>query len=584
MTLLRYGALSIFLLLCVFEISAQERIDPKITSEVSLGGSVSCILVYEPLLLSGSIPSNLSKKEKGRLAYHLLNEHLKGKAASTVSILRSKGIPYRVNLLSSTISVRNMNEEVVQALSNIPEIKRILYNYNYNNLGDRVPYDELELRNTFTWGLLKTETNKLHELGITGEGAVVGGNDTGFDWTHSAIQAKYRGWNNGVPDHSYNWHDAIHEISPLSDTTQNPCGLNIKEPCDDNGHGTHTMGTMVGVKGDTLTIGMAPGARWIAVRNMERGNGNLQGYIEALDWFMAPTDINDENPDPDKAPDVINNSWYCSESEGCNSTNWEVMRISVSNLKAAGIVVVASAGNAGPNCETIAFVPGMLDDAFSIGAADSEDTIAGFSSRGVVSADGSFRLKPDVSAPGVSVHSSLPNENYANFSGTSMAGPHVAGLVALMIGANPDLAGQVDTIQEIIKRTAEHLTSDQDCSGISGLEIPNPIYGFGRINALRAVIEGQKFTLKENKITAGQINFKTYPNPAHHEVMISTPENEIVNNIILMDIQGRVLRTVEVDKTINHYRLTLTGIGQGTYLIRLISDKRSGIQKLFIEN
>lgn len=127
------------------------------------------------------------------------------------------------------------------------------------------------------------EADKLHELGYTGVGAVLGGNDTGFDWTHPAIRAKYRGWNGGIADHNYNWHDAIHENSPLSNpNTQNPCGLNIKFPCDDNSHGTHTMGTMVEFREIHYHRGMAPGAKWIATRDMERGNGSLQTYIEAL--------------------------------------------------------------------------------------------------------------------------------------------------------------------------------------------------------------------------------------------------------------------------------------------------------------
>ncbi len=585
MTLLRFVVISLVMVFLININLSQTRIDNKVNVEVRNGGIISCILVFEPLHLASHIPSHLSKKEKGRMAFSLLNEHISARSRSALSIIEAKGLKYRINILSSTISIGNLDQDALNELSGISEIKMILYNYSYNNLGNNLPSDDIVLRNSYTWGLIKVEADKLHEQGITGQGAVVGGNDTGFDWTHSAIQTRYRGWNNGIPDHSYNWHDAIHEISPLSDTTQNPCGLSTKEPCDDNGHGTHTMGTMVGVQNDTLTLGMAPGAQWIATRDMERGNGSLQTYIEALDWFIAPTDINDLNPDPDKAPHVINNSWYCSVEEGCNKENWEVMRISVANLKAAGIVVVASAGNAGPDCETISFVPGMFAEAFSIGATNIEDNIAGFSSRGVVSADSSFRLKPDVSAPGVNVLSSLPNENYANFSGTSMAGPHVAGLVALMIGANPDLAGHVDTIQEIIKRTAEHLTSDQNCSGISGLYIPNPIFGYGRINALRAVNEAQLFTLDKKTVAViNGLNFGLFPNPANNEVMISNASNELINSLQMIDMQGRVINSIDGNKGQIIYRFSLTGIDSGTYMIRLITDKRSGIRKLIVQN
>merc|ERR1712127_902407 len=100
---------------------------------------------------------------------------------------------------------------------------------------------------------------------------------------------------------------------------------------------------MVGEDNDNQ-IGVAPGAKWIACRNMERGNGTPATYIECFEWFMAPTDLNNENPDVSKAPHVIANSWSCPTSEGCDSTNWHVMEAVVQNLKASGVVVVVSAG------------------------------------------------------------------------------------------------------------------------------------------------------------------------------------------------------------------------------------------------
>jgi len=121
-------------------------------------------------------------------------------------------------------------------------------------------------------------------------------------------------------DHNYNWHDAIHENNPHT-PPGNLCGFNSLEPCDDHGHGTHTMGTMVGDDGGANQIGMAPGARWIGCRNMEEGWGTPATYAECYQWFIAPTDLNDQNPDPAMAPHVINNSWACPPSEGCTDPN-----------------------------------------------------------------------------------------------------------------------------------------------------------------------------------------------------------------------------------------------------------------------
>jgi subtilisin family serine protease len=200
---------------------------------------------------------------------------------------------------------------------------------------------------------------------------------------------------------------------------------------------------------------------------------------------VAPTDLNDLNPDPSQAPHVINNSWLCPESEGCSH---DTLKTVVENTRAAGIVVVASAGNSGSACSSISSPPAIYEASLTVGATNSSDDIASFSSRGLVDVDGSDRLKPDVSAPGVSVRSSVPGGGYGFKSGTSMAGPHVAGEIGLLLSAFPDLKGQPNAIEMIVKLSAVPLTSGQDCGGVDGSEIPNPVYGYGRIDALEAIL------------------------------------------------------------------------------------------------
>jgi len=412
-----------------------------------------------------------SKEARGRFVYERLNETARRTQGPVIEVLRAAGVEYRPFWVSNMIWVRG-DIATVRAMAERADVEGVRAN-------PRVKM-EMPARGVGLDAPTGIEPNinqvgapqVFWAAGVTGAGAVVAGQDTGYDWDHPALKNHYRGWNGANADHNYNWHDSIHSGG-------GSCGADSPVPCDDTNHGTHTMGTMVGDDGGSNQIGMAPGAKWMGCRNMDQGVGTPATYSECFEWFIAPTDLNDQNPDPSKSPDVINNSWSCPTSEGC--TNPNILRNVVENTRAAGIVVVQSAGNSGSGCSTVNTPAAIYDAAFSVGAVNASNNIVSFSSRGPVTFDNSQRLKPDASAPGENIRSSVPGNGYAFFSGTSMAGPHVAGLVALAISAQSCFAGDVDAIEQYVRTHATPRTTTQTCGGIPGSGIPNNTYGYGAI-------------------------------------------------------------------------------------------------------
>jgi subtilisin family serine protease len=418
-----------------------------------------------------------------------LVEHWRAQAGRSQAGVRAQldaaGIPWRAYWLGNSIAA-TVPAQRLAALAARAEVRHIHADRGLG-LVEPVPEPVVALApaapQAVEWGVARIRAPEVWAAGITGQGVVVAGQDTGVRWDHQALRSQYRGWDGATASHDHNWHDAIHE---LIGTGSNPCGLDSPVPCDDNNHGTHTVGTIVGDDGGSNQIGVAPGARWIACRNMEAGDGRPSTYTECFQWFLAPTDLAGNNPTPALAPDVINNSWGCPPAELCDPPT--LLAEVVDQVRAAGIVVVASAGNTGSGCGSITAPPAMYDAAFTVGASTSAEAMAGFSSRGPVPGDVAGAIKPDVSAPGASVRSATRSgtSTYSTLSGTSMAGPHVAGVVALLIATDPNLRGDVARIEQILATTAVPLTLSQTCGGIAPATYPNHVAGHGRIDAWAA--------------------------------------------------------------------------------------------------
>jgi subtilisin family serine protease len=315
-----------------------------------------------------------------------------------------------------------------------------------------------------TDALVSIEADRVwYELGIWGEGVLVANLDTGVNGNHVALSSRWRG-----------------NSAPVSECWLDVIGEGAGFPSDSHGHGSHVMGTITGLANND-SIGVAPRAEWIACNAINQGSsGDFDAdIISAFEWFADP-DGNEFTMDD--VPDVVQNSWGVNENFSgyvdCDSRWWTA----IDNCEAAGVVVTWSAGNEGPGSGTHRSPADRCDspyNCFSVGSTSqtSPFTISGFSSRGPSTCvGGAFPTKPEICAPGDNIYSVNSSGGYTQMSGTSMAGPHVAGVVALMRCAAPDL--DVITIKEIIMETATDLGSAGE----------DNTYGHGFINAYEAVL------------------------------------------------------------------------------------------------
>lgn len=352
------------------------------------------------------------------------------------------------------------NKAALEALTRHPSVSRIDLDETVYLLTDTPmeANDSAPGLASIEWGIDLVGAPGAWALGIDGTGTVVASIDTGVEWNHPALQTRFRGYdpaNPGSPSVAGNWFDAVNGAA---------------SPYDDDGHGTHVTGTMVGQDGANV-IGVAPGARWIAAKAFAAGGtGSASALLAAGQYLLAPTDAGG-NPRPEWAPDVINNSW----GGGSGLDEW--FRPMVQSWRAAGIFPAFASGNSGPGNGSVSS-PGNYPESFAVGATDQHDMLAGFSSRGP-SPYG--EIKPEVSAPGVGVRSSVPGGGYAAFSGTSMATPHVSGAIAVLRSADAGLT--VDQLEAVLMSTAVVRTDAQYPGS------PNNGYGHGRLDVFGAVMQ-----------------------------------------------------------------------------------------------
>ncbi len=436
---------------------------------------------------------------RGQVLYAALTAHAAATQADLRAFLDARGAPYRAYYIVNMIEVEGdaqlaadllARDDVGRLVAN-PTIPQYLFSVKrFSGAPPALDYGWAKVMNVpaaeatlaMPWGLGYTNADEVWDLGYTGQGVVIASQDTGVAWEHPALQPRYRGYDagSGSADHAYNWFDAW---GTLDRPTR--CDPDPQVPCDDFGHGTHTVGTILGnAQGTEPRIGMAPDASWMGCRNMHKGLGTPGAYAACFEFFLAPyPQTGDPFTDgkPEKAPNIINNSWGCPPDEGCDADSLQQV---VETARAAGQFVIASAGNHGPSCASVQDPIAIYDAVFSVGAHDSGGSLAGFSSRGPVAVDGSGRLKPDIAAPGVSVYSAWVEDGYRVSQGTSMASPHVVGAAALLWSAQPDLVGRIDRSEQLLIKSATPVAATA-CGETS--PVPNNLFGYGRLDALQAV-------------------------------------------------------------------------------------------------
>jgi subtilisin family serine protease len=388
--------------------------------------------------------------------YRTLVAHADASQADLRATLGRFGIRYTPYYLVNAVEVEG-GLPARLLLANRADISRILPSPRLRPLPGRLDAGQAAavLPAEHAWNLALLGADRVwQEFGVRGAGIVVGESDSGVDGSHPELADAYRGRDG---NHDYAWFD------PWSHTP---------EPVDYSGHGTHTLATVLG-----NSTGVAPDATWIGCANLQRNLGNPALYLDCLQFMLAPFPLGGDplrDGDPLQSAHVLNNSWGCpQEHEGCDSAS---LQPAVDALRAAGIFVVASAGNDGPRCSTITDPIAIYAGAFSVGAVDARRNLAVFSSTGPVTVDGSGRMKPDIAAPGVDVWSAWPGGQYAMNSGTSMAGPHVAGVVALLWSANPRLIGDVERTEQLLRETAQPFSGQMTGLGemLAGEERPQP--------------------------------------------------------------------------------------------------------------
>ncbi|MEX0167547.1 S8 family serine peptidase [Streptomyces sp. LMG1-1-1.1] len=454
------------------------QVDAALAEAVGDGGDASFFVVLKEQADLTSARKQTSHAKATAAAYQALKATARDGQRALGSFLDKEKVGHRDYWIANAVQVTG-GRDLVDALARRADVKQLVMARKYRlddgeTAGSAITTSRTAASGTDSsrtdssatgddtpeWGVKDIKADQVwSQYENRGEGIVIANVDSGVQYDHPDLVAGYRGNNgDGTFTHDYNFYDP-----------SGTCATSTT-PCDNNGHGTHTMGTMVGRNG----IGVAPNAKWIAAKGCESSQCSDENLLAAGQWILAPTDRNGQNPRPDLAPNIVNNSWG-----GGDTTFYQDI---VEAWNAAGIFEAFAAGNEGDGttCSTTA-APGAQAPTYGVGAYDANGRIASFSGFGPSPVDGS--AKPNISAPGVNVTSTWPGSAYKVSSGTSMATPHVAGAVALLWSAAPSLIGDIDGTRALLDGGAVDV-DDTHCGGTAGR---NNVWGEGKLDILASV-------------------------------------------------------------------------------------------------
>lgn len=476
--------------------SAMAALDPMVIEKLKAQQKADLLLIMDQQITDEqrtAWKSILNREERLQKAYDEMRQLSLKSQKSLLKQISARGLRSRSYYLNNSVLVQNASLQDAQFLNTQKSVSRITLNFSAAlKLPPQTRPQLLEPENQIPSNISSIGADRVwNELKVRGKGIILAGQDSGFRWDHPAIRRQYRGVSGNSVSHDYNWLDVIPDRNA-------ECPGFSPAPCDDKGHGTHTMGSMLGDDGGGNKIGVAPESQWIGCRNMNMGLGQASTYIECFQFFLAPY-LKGQNPlldgRPEYAAHIINNSWSCPQNEGCLGD--EFLPI-IQNVQAAGILVVVSAGNDGSSCGSVYNAPAHYSGhLLSVGAYDvANREITYFSSRGPSRWNQGIGV--DLVAPGNNIRSAVHKGGmgdsglYDYKSGTSMAGPHVAGAIALLWSANPELIGQIERTWELVKESSTPLTTRQSCAGFPGDRIPNAVFGHGMLNVYKLVSQNMK--------------------------------------------------------------------------------------------
>ncbi|MFD7860892.1 S8 family serine peptidase [Streptomyces sp. NPDC059783] len=454
--------------------AASAKVDAALTSAVKGGGDATFFVILKDQADLTGAKKQKTHAKKATAAYSELRAHATTSQRSLNTFLDKKKVGHEDYWITNTVKVTG-DQALVNEIAKRSDVASVVKQHSFK-LDDIETSDKkvtasraaalgtdssADGTDAPAWGVSDIKADQVwDQYQDRGEGIVIANVDSGVQYDHPDLVANYRGNNgDGTFSHDYNFYDASGQCPTTA-------------PCDNNGHGTHTMGTMVAKNG----LGVAPNAKWIAAKGCASDICYDDELLAAGQWILAPTDHNGQNPRPDLAPNIVNNSW------GNKDTSTPFYQDILAAWDAAGIFEAFAAGNDGDGvtCSTT-HPPGAQADSYGVGAYDVNGKIANFSGFGPSPTDGSE--KPNISAPGVQIPSTWPGSSYNTINGTSMATPHVAGAVALLWSAAPSLIGNIEETRNLLNEGARDV-DDTHCGGTAGM---NYVWGNGKLDILASV-------------------------------------------------------------------------------------------------